>query len=50
MDLVGVQPTFNLYNADWPILTWEFPPSTLLHFMVGDSDMKDGNSAWRMGL
>ncbi len=33
MDLVGVQPTFNLYNAEWPILTWQFPlpPAKFVH-------------------
>jgi glucose-1-phosphate adenylyltransferase len=25
MDLVGVEPTFNFYNSEWPILTWNFP-------------------------
>jgi glucose-1-phosphate adenylyltransferase len=25
MDLVGVQPTFNFYNYEWSILTWNFP-------------------------
>jgi len=25
MDLVSVQPVFNLYNRDWPILTWSEP-------------------------
>ncbi len=25
MDLVWVEPVFNLYNADWPILTWQYP-------------------------
>ena len=25
MDLVGVQPTFNFYNYEWPMLTWNFP-------------------------
>ena len=25
MDLVAVQPVFDLYNRDWPILTWQFP-------------------------
>ena len=25
MDLVSVDPVFNLYNTDWPILTWHEP-------------------------
>jgi glucose-1-phosphate adenylyltransferase len=25
MDLVAVEPTFNLYNDEWPILTWHAP-------------------------
>ncbi len=29
MDLISVDPMFNLYNADWPILTWpeQLPPA-----------------------
>jgi glucose-1-phosphate adenylyltransferase len=25
MDLISVSPIFNLYNSDWPILTWPDP-------------------------
>jgi glucose-1-phosphate adenylyltransferase len=25
MDLISVEPIFNLYNAEWPILTWLEP-------------------------
>jgi glucose-1-phosphate adenylyltransferase len=25
MDLISVEPVFNLYNGDWPILTWHAP-------------------------
>jgi glucose-1-phosphate adenylyltransferase len=25
MDLISVEPIFNLYNAEWPILTWHEP-------------------------
>src|SRR5690242_14538318 len=25
MDLISVEPIFNLYNEDWPILTWHEP-------------------------
>ena len=33
MDLVSVEPIFNLYNMDWPILTWHFPhpPAKFVH-------------------
>jgi glucose-1-phosphate adenylyltransferase len=29
MDLISVDPMFNLYNEDWPILTWpeQLPPA-----------------------
>jgi glucose-1-phosphate adenylyltransferase len=29
MDLISVDPTFNLYNSEWPILTWpeQLPPA-----------------------
>jgi glucose-1-phosphate adenylyltransferase len=29
MDLISVEPMFNLYNEDWPILTWpeQLPPA-----------------------
>ena len=25
MDLISTDPMFNLYNHDWPILTWHEP-------------------------
>lgn len=33
MDLVTVDPIFDLYNDDWPILTWSFPnpPAKFVH-------------------
>lgn len=33
MDLVAVEPTFDLYNRHWPILTWQFPhpPAKFVH-------------------
>jgi glucose-1-phosphate adenylyltransferase len=33
MDLVAVEPIFDLYNRDWPILTWQFPhpPAKFVH-------------------
>jgi glucose-1-phosphate adenylyltransferase len=33
MDLVTIDPTFNLYNPDWPVLTWHFPypPAKFVH-------------------
>lgn len=33
MDLVAVEPVFDLYNRKWPILTWHFPypPAKFVH-------------------
>lgn len=33
MDLVDVDPVFDLYNPQWPLLTWHFPypPSKFVH-------------------
>lgn len=33
MDLISVRPTLNLYNADWPILSWNppMPPAKFVH-------------------
>lgn len=33
MDLVAVTPVFDLYNSEWPILTWLFPrpPAKFVH-------------------
>jgi len=33
MDLVAVEPVFDLYNRHWPILTWQFPhpPAKFVH-------------------
>jgi glucose-1-phosphate adenylyltransferase len=33
MDLVAVDPIFDLYNQDWPILTWSYPhpPAKFVH-------------------
>lgn len=33
MDLVNAQPVFDLYNKDWPILSWHepFPPAKFVH-------------------
>jgi glucose-1-phosphate adenylyltransferase len=33
MDLVAVEPIFDLYNREWPILTWQFPhpPAKFVH-------------------
>ena len=33
MDLIQVDPPFNLYNQDWPILTWRppLPPAKFVH-------------------
>lgn len=40
MDLVAIAPAFNLYNADWPILTWRqpLPPAKFVH----DDDHRRG--------
>ena len=37
MDLVSVEPIFNLYNEDWPILTWHqpLPPAKFVFDEVG---------------
>ena len=33
MDLVAVEPVFDLYNHQWPVLTWRFPhpPAKFVH-------------------
>ncbi len=33
MDLVSASPVFDLYNREWPILTWQypFPPAKFVH-------------------
>ena len=37
MDLVSASPVFDLYNREWPILTWQdpYPPAKFVH-EVGD--------------
>ena len=37
MDLISYTPEFNLYNFDWPILTWTpaFPPAKFIHETEG---------------
>jgi glucose-1-phosphate adenylyltransferase len=37
MDLVSPHPEFNLYNYEWPILTWTepFPPAKFIHDSEG---------------
>ncbi len=42
MDLVGVQPHFNLYNNKWPVLTYipPLPPAKFVHF----SDLRTGHA------
>jgi glucose-1-phosphate adenylyltransferase len=42
MDLVGVDPHFNLYNRKWPVLTYNppLPPSKFVHF----SDNRTGHA------
>jgi glucose-1-phosphate adenylyltransferase len=38
MDLVSVEPAFNLYNRQWPILTWSepLPPAKFVSTEVGE--------------
>lgn len=33
MDLISLDPIFDLYNADWPIRTWQptYPPAKFIH-------------------
>ena len=42
MDLVGIEPQFNLYNQQWPVLTYNppFPPAKFVHF----SDLRTGHA------
>ncbi len=42
MDLVGLEPQFNLYNQKWPVLTYTppFPPAKFVHF----SDLRTGHA------
>ena len=42
MDLVGIEPQFNLYNQQWPVLTYNppFPPAKFVHF----SDLRMGHA------
>ena len=42
MDLVGIEPQFNLYNQLWPVLTYNppFPPAKFVHF----SDLRTGHA------
>ncbi len=37
MDLVSVEPTFNFYNEEWPVYTWQFPwpPAKFVHDQEG---------------
>jgi glucose-1-phosphate adenylyltransferase len=41
MDLISVEPEFNLYNREWPILTWPdpLPPAK---FVFDDEDGRRG--------
>ncbi len=39
MDLVGVDPTFNFYNTEWPIYTWNFPHPPA-KFVLDDDDRR----------
>jgi len=37
MDLIAVNPVFDMYNERWPILTWDFPrpPAKFVHNVEG---------------
>src|SRR5665811_2278721 len=37
MDLIAVDPVFDMYNERWPILTWDFPhpPAKFVHNVEG---------------
>jgi glucose-1-phosphate adenylyltransferase len=43
MDLVSVHPIFNLYNQDWPILTWNEPepPAKFVSTAGGTGEVSD---------
>ncbi len=43
MDLVSVTPVFNLYNREWPILTWSepYPPAKFVTTAAGPSEVTD---------
>jgi glucose-1-phosphate adenylyltransferase len=46
MDLIQIDPIFNLYNSDWPILTWQepLPPAKFVH----DQEGRRGNAITSM--
>jgi glucose-1-phosphate adenylyltransferase len=43
MDLISVNPVFNLYNKDWPILTWTDPeaPAKFVSTQAGAGEVTD---------
>ena len=43
MDLLGWQPSFNLHNREWPILTWNqpAPPATFLNKETDSVELSD---------
>ncbi|MDA8292589.1 MAG: glucose-1-phosphate adenylyltransferase [Actinomycetota bacterium] len=43
MDLVSVHPVFNLYNKDWPILTWH-PPMPPAKFVFDEDGGRRGHA------
>ncbi len=45
MDLISVEPVFNLYNLDWPILTSypPYPPAKFVHSKPGRTGMATGS-------
>ncbi len=51
MDLVAVEPVFDLYNREWPILTWQYPhpPAKFVH-EEGDRSGRALNSLVAAGV
>ncbi len=51
MDLVSAVPTFDLYNREWPIMTWQypFPPAKFVH-EAGDRRGRAYNSLVSPGV
>ncbi len=43
MDLVSVHPIFNLYNQQWPILSWQ-PPMPPAKFVFDEDDGRRGHA------
>jgi glucose-1-phosphate adenylyltransferase len=51
MDLVQVEPLFNLYDKDWPIRTYPaYEPPAKMVFAGGDSDVGSSGGPPRIGI